>query len=117
VEPLEILRLALLVTHIVGLSAIIGSFILQMPHRTGLDFSAMLVGSIVQLASGFALIAVRKVTDLPVIDEKMGVKLVLAVLVLVAVLVGRRGGGRSRALFFAAGVTAIVNVVVAVFWR
>lgn len=116
-EPLEILRLALLVTHIIGLSAIIGSFILQMPRRTGLDFSAMLVGSIVQLASGFALIAVRKVTDLAVIDEKMGVKLALAVIVLVAVLLGRRGGTRSRALFVAAGVVAIANVVVAVFWR
>ena len=56
-EPLELTRLVLLVTHFVGLAAIIGAYILQMPWRTGFDFSPVLVGSIVQLVTGIAAIA------------------------------------------------------------
>ena len=112
--PLEILRLALLVTHFIGLAAIIGSFIFQLPRGTVLNFRAMLLGSIVQLVTGVGLIATRKLTDLPVIDEKMGVKLAIAILVLVAVIIGQRR--KSRPLFLTAGIAAIANVVVATVW-
>jgi hypothetical protein len=114
--PLEILRLALLVTHFIGLAAIIGSFIFQLPKRSGFDFRSMFIGSIVQLASGIGLIAVRKIEGLDVIDEKMLVKLILAVVVLLAVILGRRGSA-SRPLFLIAGVVAIANVVVATVWH
>ncbi len=114
--PLEVLRLALLVTHFIGLAAIIGSFIFQLPKRGPLDFRSMLIGSLVQLASGIGLIATRKLQDLDVIDEKMLVKLILTVVVLLAVIVGRRGSG-NRPLFLIAGVVAILNVVVATVWH
>ena len=126
-SALEITRLVLLVTHLIGLAAIIGPFILQLRRKSGFELAPMLVGSIVQLVTGVALIAVRKTEGLAVIDEKMLVKLVLAVLVLAAVVVGivrqrrlRRAGSSDapvRLWMIVAGVLAIANVVVAVFWR
>lgn len=55
-----------------------------MPKRTGFDFSPMLVGSIVQLVTGIALIPVRMISG--VIEEKMIVKLVIAIIVLALVI-------------------------------
>ena len=124
---LEILRIALLVIHIVGTSAIIGAFILQMPWRAKFDFSPMLVGSIVQLVSGCGLIAVRMFSDLPVVEAKMVVKMGIAVAILAIVIIAlvrqrllRKDEATDaglRPLVFAAGVLAIANVVVALAWR
>jgi len=127
VPPLEIVRIALLVIHIVGTSAIVGAFILQMPWRKSFDFSPMLVGSIVQIVSGCGLIAVRKFADLPVVEAKMIVKMGLAVVILVVVimaLVRQRRLTRSgesdaslRSSVYAVGVIAIADVVVALAWH
>ncbi len=124
--PIEFLRLTLLVTHIVGLAAIIGPFIFQLRLSRGFDFRAMLSGAIVQLVTGFGLVGMRRAADLAVIEAKIGVKLILAVLVLAAVIAAvvvkrrgdaaGRGDGASRPFFFVAGIGAIANVIVAVFW-
>jgi len=58
----------------------------MMPKRTGFDFSPMLVGSIVQLVTGIALIPVRMISGMGVIEEKMIVKLVIAIIVLALVI-------------------------------
>lgn len=125
-SPLEIVRIALLVIHIVGTSAIIGAFVLQMPWRKGFDFSPMLVGSIVQIVSGCGLIAVRRFADLPVVEVKMIVKMGLAVVILAVVIVALvrqrrlRKVGESdaglRPLIYTIGTLAIANVVVAIAW-
>jgi hypothetical protein len=119
-NPFEILRLTLLVIHFIGLAAIIGSFIFQLPKRTGIDFRAMLTGTIVQLVTGAGLIAARRAESLAVIDAKMAVKLGIALLVLIAVIVGMRRSKRAdasvRPWFLAAGVLAIADVVVATVW-
>ena len=126
-SALEVLRLVLLVVHIVGTSAIVGAFILQMPWRRSFDFSPMLVGSIVQIASGCALIAVRKLDGLEVVEAKMIVKLVIALVILALVVLAlvrqrtlrRREVSDSglRGFLFAIGILAIGDVVVALAWR
>jgi hypothetical protein len=123
---LEIVRTVLLIVHFVGTAAIVGSFILQMPWRERFDFSPMLVGSIVQLVTGCALVAVRQIADLPVIEVKMVVKLGIALVVLglvVAMMVRQRrlrAGGTSdavlRPMMYVAGFTAIANIAVAAAW-
>lgn len=125
--PLEVLRLVFLLIHIVGTSAIIGAFILQMPWREQFDFSPMLVGSIVQLVSGCALIAVRQVSGLGVVEAKMIVKMLIAVMVLALVVVNlvfqrrlRRDNGSDaplRPLLYCIGFLAIGNVGVAIAWH
>ena len=69
-----------------------------------------------------ALVGVRQAADLPVDNAKIAVKLVVAVLVLVAVwMAGRKqaADASSKAAlpwFHTAGALAIVNVLVAVLW-
>lgn len=126
-SPLEIVRIALLVIHIVGTSAIIGAFVLQMPWRKSFDFSPMLVGSIVQIVSGCGLIAVQRFADLPVVEVKMIVKMGLAVVILAVVIVAlvrqrrlRKVGEPDaglRPLIYTIGTLAIANVVVAIAWH
>ncbi len=126
-EPLELTRLVLLVTHFIGLAAIIGAFILQMPRRSGFDFSPVLVGSIVQLVTGVALIAVNELGGTDIDRAKAFTKLAIALVVLAAAIVGvvrerafkrtERTDAALRPVLWIAGVAAIVNVVVAVFWR
>jgi hypothetical protein len=124
---LEITRLVLIIAHLIGLAAIIGAFIQQMPRRTGFEFAPMFVGSIVQLVTGVALIAVDKGQGLAIIDAKMVVKISVTLVILATVIVGivrqRRlvgaGGSDKPVLWFlrTAGILAIANVVVAVVWH
>lgn len=124
---LEIMRIVLLVVHIVGTSAIVGAFVLQMPWRKGFEFSPMLVGSIVQIVSGCGLIAVRRFDDLPVPELKMIVKMGLAILILAIVIVAlvrqrrlvneERSDAPLRPLIYAVGAAGIAAVVVALAWR
>ena len=126
-EPLEIIRLILLITHFVGLAAIIGAWILQMPRRSGFDFSPVLAGSIVQLVTGIGLIAVTELGGNDFGTAKGITKLAIALLVLALAIVGivrgrrLKGAGTSdaalRPILWAAGIAAIANVVVAVVWR
>jgi hypothetical protein len=126
-QTLDLIRLIVLIIHFVGLAAIIGPFILQRARKEGFQFGAMLTGSIVQIASGAALIGLRKGESLAVSDAKMAVKLGIAVIVLALVVIGmirqRRlrargaGDGPVRPLLIGAGIAAIVNVAVAVLWE
>jgi hypothetical protein len=119
---MEIVRLLLVVLHVLGLSLIIGPFLFQVSRKTDLDTRLMRIGAITQLVTGVALVGVRQAADLPVDNAKIAVKLVVAVLVLVAVwMVGRKqkpGSAPKAALpwFHTAGAHAIGNVLVAVLW-
>ena len=126
-DPLEITRLALLVVHFIGLAAIIGAYILQMPWRRGFDFSPVLVGAIVQLVTGIGLIAVNELAgteiDRAKAFTKLGITLLVLALALVGVIRGRRltrseqSDASLRPVLWGAGIAAIANVAVAVFWR
>lgn len=122
-SPLEIMRLALLVTHFIGLAALIGSYLQQVRSWEPLRLRLMLIGAIVQVVTGNALIASRQLQGLGVGEVKMIVKLGIAVVALgvliAAVVVQRRRGVDTRAvrsLFHAAGWLAVINVIVAVVW-
>jgi hypothetical protein len=118
---MEILRVIVLVAHFVGLAAIIGGYILQLRTSGPLRLDSMLTGAIVQLATGVLLVFSRIRLDLDVDNAKLAVKLGVAVVVLLCVIgamIAQRRDRRTatRALFHAAGVLAIANVVVAVAW-
>lgn len=121
--PLEIARLALLVAHFIGLAALIGPFLLQIRSRTALRLRLMLVGAIVQVVTGNALIASRRLQEFDVDEVKMIVKLAIAVVTLgalIAAVVAQRRPGQEprlvRSLFEAAGGLALANIIVAVVW-
>ncbi len=119
---METVRLLLVVLHILGLALIIGPFLFQVSRKLELDTKLMWVGALTQLVTGLALVGVREANDLPVDNIKIGVKLVVALGVVVAVwMVGRKqkADPASKAalpFFHTAGALAIVNVLIAVLW-
>lgn len=126
-STIEIIRLTLVFAHIIGLAAIIGSYILQMPWKRGFDFLPLVIGSTVSLLTGLALVAVHEFGDLGVDRGKIVVKLSVAVVVFAVALIGlirsrqlRRvnaDDARLKGLLLAAGLLAMGNVAVALFWR
>ncbi|MFC5747474.1 hypothetical protein [Actinomadura rugatobispora] len=116
---MEFVRLLLLFFHFVGLAVLIGGFLAQLPAvREGRarPATAMLHGALTQVVTGVALVGVAQgALDKEVDNAKIGVKLLVALIILVLILVGRRRP-LSTPVFMTIGALALVNVGVAVFW-
>lgn len=115
---MEILRLVLIFLHFLGLAGIIGGFIAYAlaPAGGARAAKAMLHSGLTQLVTGIALVGLYEgPLDKPVDHAKIGVKLVVALAVVVCLLIARRRDG-AAGLYRAAGLLAVLNVGVAVFW-
>jgi len=110
----------LVVLHLLGMAAVVGGWIAV---RTGRTVTApILWGARAQLVTGLALVGIAsaiKDDEHTVDNTKIAVKLVIALVVLVAAEIGaaraRRGQDTGRLLDVAGG-AAVVNVLVAVLW-
>lgn len=119
-EAPEIIRLILLALHILGLAAIVGVFFAQMRATEGFKTGLMLTGAIVQLVTGLGLVGVAEMGEGAVNHMKVGVKLVIALIVLIGAIIAHvqnRKGGKVKPGFHAAGGFAVINVLVAVLWQ
>ena len=117
---MEILHSILLVLHILGLAAIIGTFFVQMRQKDGFRTDIILAGAITQVLTGIALVGVGEAIGRDYNMFKIGVKLVLAIVVLGAAIAGAvvaKRGGRVKPFVHVAGGTAIINVLIAVIWH
>ena len=116
---MEILRNALLVIHIVGLSMILGGVLVQSKlFRSGAKvLPAIRHGAYTQVASGILLVAVIKATDDDLNNVKIAVKLGIAVLVLVLALVYRKKVNPPSWVVPTIGLLALANVIIAVSWH
>ena len=126
---LEGVRLALMVIHILGIGLVIGPAVAALRRAGGPDLRLMLTGAASQLVTGIALVVVRRAVELSVLGRKIGVKVAVALVILVVVTVGlvlqRRSaalgadapGGTLRVLALGAAIAAAGNVVIAVVWR
>ena len=126
---MDLARDITLIAHFLGLSMVIGPFLLQMRSRGGYAFNWVLTGTSVQLLSGLLLVglAEMRLADNP--DEsldhiKIAVKAGVALIAFIAALIGflrqRKGAaGNERSLmpfFHSAGGLAVVDLLVAVLW-
>jgi hypothetical protein len=114
-SALEILNIILLITHFLGLATIIGSFFVQVRKRSGIDFRPIIIGASVQLVTGVLLVGTLYGQDEAVNNAKIGLKFALALVVLVAGLVGRKAK-KPLPFLHVAGAAAIANVIIAVAW-
>src|SRR6478672_11621803 len=116
---MEFLYSFLVVGHVIGLAAIIGPFLLQMRRNDGFAITAVLGGAITQLVTGILLTGLAEGLDRDLDYAKIITKLVIAIVVFVAALLGwrkARSGSNDRSIkpfFHAAGGLALVNVVLA----
>lgn len=107
----------LVILHMLGLAGVIGGFAAVMKNPAVVP--AMVHGAVTQLVTGVLLVGLHEMGDGSVNHAKVGVKLVIALAVMVAVFVGARADNAKKSAVMAksAALLAVVNVAVAVLWH
>jgi hypothetical protein len=115
---MDFLRDLLIFLHLLGVAAIVGSALFVARGRVT---PALLWGARLQLLVGLLLTGVDEAVDHPLDHTKIGVKLVVALAVVACAEIAggaeRRGRGSRPQLVLAAGLLALLNTAVAVFWH
>jgi hypothetical protein len=113
---MELLTHLVVVLHLLGLAAIIGSAVFV---ARGVPTPALVWGARAQILTGLILVGLGEAGDDPVNHTKIGVKLLVALGVAacaeIAAARERRGQGNPQ-LVHAAGGLAVLNTLVAVLW-
>ena len=108
----------LVVLHFIGLSSLLGGFLIQMSSSTkGINMS-MFHGALTQLVSGLGLAGILSAGLLEgetVDHTKIGIKLGVTLAVLIVVLIGRKSTTDAKSMWAAVGGLTLLNVIVAVF--
>jgi hypothetical protein len=115
----DIVYKLILVLHFVGVAMVLGGFFSQMGKNPPLVTHWVRDGALTQIITGFALVGIAPNLEggEPFDNAAVGVKLVVAVIIAVLALLGmRQEPEKQRPYWLAAGILAIVNIVVAVFW-
>jgi hypothetical protein len=114
----EALRLILRYAHLIGFALLLGGAVMQFLSAKLRINPAMLWGAIIQVLTGVALSApLRGGGDAEPGPVKLGVKLLLAVLILVLVFFSRKRADVNRGHFIGIIALTLGNAAVAVFWR
>lgn len=115
---MDFLHLLLLFLHILGTAAIVGGWLATFKNPTVLRWQH--IGAWVQLLTGLGMVALLEIGDGTVNHMKIGIKLILLVVVLVAAIIGRRKIARnepvSKGIAHSVGGLALINTALAVFW-
>ena len=118
---MDILRIILVILHFVGLSMLLGGFLVQVKaigQGKGTVVRAMIDGALTQLITGLLLVATIEMGDLYDVNNwKIAVKLVITVIITVLVFVYRKKDPAPSWALWAIGALTLANVVVAVAWR
>ena len=106
----------ILILHFIGLAGIIGGWLatIKAPYMA----KGILHGAILQVVTGLLLVGLREMQDADLNHMKIGIKLLVAIVILVVAIIGVRkeakAQGSTRSLANAAGILGIVNVAIAV---
>ena len=113
---MELLTNLVVVLHLLGLAAIIGSAVFV---SRGIPTQALVWGARAQIITGLLLVGLNEAGDDPLNHTKIGVKLVIAIAVAACAEIAagreRRGQGNPQ-LVHAAGALAVLNTAIAVLW-
>lgn len=118
---MEIVRDVLLFAHLLGMASLLGGALVQMRGKDRVVNAAMFHGAITQLVSGVLLVGTAYALDegaegAEVDNAKIGIKAIVAVVVLTLCWLNRKRLTVSEAVFFAILGLTLANVAVAVFW-
>lgn len=120
---MAIVATILVILHFVGLSYLLGSFLVEIKdvvRGQGRVMRGMLDGALLQLITGIALVGIysaKLIEDESVNTTKISVKLAVAVVVYVLALVFRKRVPAPSWALWAIGGLTLVNVIVAVSWK
>lgn len=113
---MDTLRLIFLFVHILGFAALIGGLLVQAQEPVKRVNSAMRDGVGVAFLAGLALVGVLEAGDGDVNHAKVGVKLVVALVLLVLVMANMRKERIPQGLWLGLLALSVLDVGVAVFW-
>ncbi|GLU46123.1 hypothetical protein [Nocardiopsis ansamitocini] len=111
---MDIVYSALVFLHLLGMAGIVAGFLLQLISGHAKSPKVILHSSLLQLVTGLLLVGVGEMGDGDFNHVKIGVKLVISVAVTVVAVLNLRKPATRLAVI--AGVLAILNVAIAVFW-
>lgn len=115
---MDFLHLLLVFLHILGAAAIVGGWLAAFKTPTVTQWQW--IGALTQLITGLLLVGLAEMGDHEVNNFKIGVKLLIALVVVVAAFIGRRKVKNNqevpKGLAHAVGGMAFINIAVAVFW-
>jgi hypothetical protein len=112
----------LVVLHFVGLALLLGAFLVQVRSTEKTVTHWMWDGAMLQLLTGLLMVALVSAGALgddlteSVDNAKFGVKLAIAVVLVVLSYIGKRRPAPQVPLWATIGLLTMANVVIAVFW-
>lgn len=111
-----------LLLHLIGFAALFGGILVQLRSVEPEINAAMLHGAYVQLITGVVLavlveVGPDQVSDDPVNEVKLGVKLLLTLVIAVLVIINRRFASIPRGLLALIGCLTLGTAVIAVLWQ
>lgn len=124
-ELLDIVRYSLIVLHFVGFASLFGGFITQtraMAAGTAKIVPAMVHGAWTVFIAGLALVGLAEYriamgATFEIDHMKIGVKSLVAIVVLLLVMLNRKKDSVKAPVFGAVGGLTLLNVILAVFWN
>lgn len=116
---MELVRHLALLLHLVGFAALFGGCFVQVRSSEPEVNAAMLHGSLTQLVTGIALVAIMEITP-PAGDVnyvKIGIKLLVTLVICVLVILNRRFSSIPRGLLGLLFGLTFANAALAVLWQ
>lgn len=112
---MSILASFLLFLHMIGLAGILAGVLMQLMTDNTKSVKVLLHSSLLQFVSGLLLVGVQEMADLADVNHmKVGIKLVVALAIVVVAFVNKRNSATKLATV--AGVLGVLNIGIAVFW-
>ncbi len=112
----------LVILHFVGLSLLLGAFLVQLTSAQKTVTRWMWDGALTQIVTGVAMVGMVSGDMLGddakdhIDNTKMAVKLVVVLVIAVLAFVGKRRPAPQAGLWLAIGLLTLANVVIAVVW-
>lgn len=124
-EILDIVRYSLVVLHFVGFASLFGGFLTQMKAMSAGSAKivpAMVHGAWTVFAAGLLLVGLAEYriamgAQFEVDHMKIGVKSLIAAVILVLVMALRKKESVKAPVFGTIGALTLLNVILAVFWN
>lgn len=113
---MEFLRHLVLFIHILGFAALLGGMVVQLREPQKRVNPAMRDGIGTAFVAGLLAVGVLEADDADVNHMKIGVKLLVALVILVLVMMNLRKERISDGLFWTLLLLTVGNIAVAVFW-
>ena len=116
---MDLLRHLVLFVHFLGLASLIGGALVQVRSAKPAIIPAIRDGAWTQLVTGLILVVIRELTatpEHPVNHAKIGVKLIIALVVVVLVVLNRKKEAIDRNTLLGILGLSVLNVGVATLW-